>query len=201
MSKIGILGAGGRLGSRLVHEALTRELHVNALSRNPARLHIANELLNVFKADVEKGEGLEALAGCRWVVSALSSAHPSDCVAHLVRAHSLRKVERLVFVSRADDTVPAHGLSERVASLVGHRKQDVARDISSAVELLQVSGLPYVVLKTTGLTDEPGGKRIVSGEVGKSKPGPIGRVDLARFILDILDAPGWDLREVNVGVA
>jgi len=135
------------------------------------------------------------------VVSALSSARPSDCVAHLVRAHGLRKVEHLVFGSRADDTVPTHGLSERVSSLVGHRKQDVARDISSAIELLQVNGLPYVVLKTTGLTDEPGGKRIVSGEVGQSRPGPVGRADLARFILDMLNAPGWDLREVNVGVA
>lgn len=200
MSKIAILGAGGRLGGRLVHEALDRELKVNALTRDPTRLHLANERCNVFKGDVETGEGVEAaLAGCRWVVSAVSSPHPADFVSRLVRAHNVRKVERLVFVSRADDTVPVHGLKERLASVIGHRNRDVAREIAQAHELLELSGLAWLVLKTNGLTDDAGGKQVVSSEVGQARPGPVSRVDLARFIFGILDAPGWQFREVNVG--
>ncbi|MDP1829631.1 MAG: SDR family oxidoreductase [Archangium sp.] len=200
MSKIAILGAGGRLGGRLVHEALDRQMRVNALTRDPTRLRIANELCNVFKGNVETGEGVEAaLAGCRWVVSAVSSPHPADFVSRLVKAHNVRKVDRLVFVSRADDTVPVHGFQERLASVIGHRTRDVARDIAAAHELLEVSGLPWLVLKTNGLTDDAGGKQVVTSEPGQPRPGPVSRVDLARFILGVIDAPGWHSREVNVG--
>lgn len=200
MSKIAILGAGGRLGGRLVHEALDRELRVNALTRDPTRLHLANERCNVFKGDVATGEGVEAaLAGCRWVVSAVSSPHPADFVSRLVKAHNVRKVERLVFVSREDDTVPVHGLKDRLASVIGHRNRDVAKDIAAALQLLELSGLPWLVLKTRELTTDAGGKQVISSAPGEPRPGPVSRVDLARFILGILDAPDWQFREVNVG--
>jgi hypothetical protein len=116
-----------------------------------------------------------------------------------VKAHNVRKVERLVFVSRADDTVPVHGLKERLASVIGHRNRDVAQDIAAALQLLELSGLPWLVLKTPGLTTDAGGKQVISSEPGGPRPGPVSRVDLARFIVGILDAPGWQFREVSVG--
>lgn len=195
MGRIAILGAGGRLGTRLVSEALAAELTVHAVTRDPTKLHFANERFNVFKGDLETGVGLErAVSGCRWVVSAVSSSRPSDCVAHLLKAIGTRWVDRLVFVSRADDTVPAHGLA-RLSSMV-NRKQ-VAHELSSAVDLLRVSGLPWLIIKTTGLTDETAGKQVVWG--GEALPGKISRADLARFILKALDQPEWNMRELNVG--
>jgi putative NADH-flavin reductase len=87
MQKIAILGAGGKLGTRLVHEALSNELHVNAVTRDPTKLGIAHANFNVFKGDAEKGEGLDrAVLGCRYVVSVVSSPRPPDCVAHLLKA-------------------------------------------------------------------------------------------------------------------
>jgi hypothetical protein len=172
------------------------------VTRDPKKVHAANEHLSVYKGDVEKDVGLhEALVGCRYVVSVVSSSRPSDCVANVVKAIGLRKVERVIFVSRADDTVPSHGLSEKFSLVVGHRKQDVAHDLSNSIDLLRDSGLPYVVLKTNGLTDEPFGKDVVVGDVGAPPPGRIGRADLARFILGILEAPEWAMREATVGTA
>jgi len=120
MSKLAVLGASGRLGMQLIHQALSQDLEVHALTRDPKKVHGANERLTVFKGDLEKDLGVhEAVVGCKYVVSVVSSPHPSDCVAHLVKAIGMRKVERVVFVSRADDTVPSHGLSERLASGFG----------------------------------------------------------------------------------
>ncbi len=200
MSKIAILGAGGRLGTRLVTEALGQALRVNALTRDPGKLHFANDNFNVFKGNVETGEGLgPALAGCRWVVTSLSSTHPSECVSHLVKTLSSRPVDRLLFVARADGTVPAHGLS-KFSSLVGHKKQDVAHDLTSALELLEVSGMPFTVLRTDSITDGPGGHPVVASE-GRQAPGKVSRIDLARFILSVLHLPEWNLRDAQVGSA
>ena len=192
MGKIAILGAGGKLGTRLVHEALAQEMQVNAVTRDPKKLRLANANFNVFQGDTEKGEGLEsAVLGCRWVVSVVSSNQPSTCVANLLKALKQRWVDRLVFVARSDDTVPAHGLSKLSGIL--HRKE-VAKDLGTALELLQVSGLPYLVLRTTGLTDGPGGKEVLAGADGH-----VSRVDLARFILNVLNAPEWGFRDAIVG--
>jgi uncharacterized protein YbjT (DUF2867 family) len=198
VSRVAVIGASGRLGGRLVLEALGLDLRVNAVSRDPSKLRVANERFNAFQGDLEKGQGIDkAVVGCRWVVSAMSSSQPSTCVANLIKAISFRGVERIVLIGRADDTVPAHGLSGRVGALLG--KKQVAQDIAGAVELLQVSGLPYLVLKTNGLTDDAGGKEVVTSETHQPPPGKISRVDLARFVFRVVDQPEWACRAVNVG--
>jgi uncharacterized protein YbjT (DUF2867 family) len=195
---VAVIGASGRLGGRLVLEALALDLRVNAVSRDPSRLHVANEHFNAFQGDLEKGQGIEkAVLGCRWVVSAISSQHPSTCVANLIKAINFRGVERIVFIARADDTVPSHGLGERLGSLLG--KKQVGEDISGAVDLLRVSGLPYLVLKTNGLTDESGGKELVTAEPGQRPPGKLSRADLARFVFRVVERPEYACRELTVG--
>ena len=181
-------------------EALAQQLRVNALTRHPAKLHVANEDVNVFQGNVETGEGLDALLGCRWVITSISSTHPSECVSHLVKKLSGRPVERLLVVARADGTVPTHGLGSKFSSFMGgSSKKDVAHDLTAALELLQVSGLPFSVLRTNGITDEPGGHPVLVDEVNKPALGKISRIDLARFIFKALEDPEWSLRDANVG--
>jgi hypothetical protein len=158
--------------------------------------------VNVFQGNVETGEGLDALLGCRWVVTSISSTHPSECVSHLVKKLSGRPVERLLFVARADGTVPTQGLGSKFSSFLGgNAKRDVAHDLAAALELLQVSGLPFSVLRTNGITDDPGGKPVLVDQVTRPPLGKISRIDLARFILKALDDPEWNLLDANVGSA
>ncbi len=200
MSRIAILGASGGLGSLLVHEALDAGMNVNALTRNPRRLTMANEHLNVFEGDVDSGRGLEQLiAGCRFVVSVAASPNPADAVSHVIKAVGLKRVDRVVFVSRLGGP-QAHGVKGLLTALVKPRAREVEHDLGDALELVRVSGLDYVVIHTVGLTDARAGHGVSFSDVGSGglPPTPVGRHDLAHFILMTLTAPGWSCREVLV---
>ncbi len=200
MSRIAILGASGGLGTLLVSDALRAGLRVNALTREPKRVKMANENLTVFQGDADTGVGLARLVtGCRFVVSAVASARPSDAVAHVIQAVGLKKVERLVFVSRLGGAQP-HGVKGLLSTLVKPKNKDVEQDLGVALDLVRLSGLAYVVLHTAGLTDERPGRGVAFSDVGAGgpPPQPLGRADLSRFILKLLEEPGWNCREVTV---
>lgn len=68
-----------------------------------------------------------------------------------------------------------------------------------AEELLRLSGLPYCVFRVVELTDEPHGQELIVTEGPETPPGPVGRADLARFIIRSLADRSWNLKEVTVG--
>lgn len=202
MSRIAIVGANGALGRVLTQEALTRDLRVNAVTRDATKLHAANENLSVYQADADTGEGLAAaLKGCRFIVSTVGSERPSDCVGNIVRVAAPKKVDKLVFVSRLGGTQP-HGV-KAVFSKFGAGKQKaqaVQHDLGVALDLVRLSGLNYVVLNVAALSDEAPGRRLGVTDVGVAGPsaGVVGRADLARFILSVLEDPAWSCREVQL---
>jgi putative NADH-flavin reductase len=57
--KIAIFGAGGRIGSRIVTEALNRGLDVTALVRHPENYTVIHPHLKVAKADIFKTQDVE----------------------------------------------------------------------------------------------------------------------------------------------
>jgi uncharacterized protein YbjT (DUF2867 family) len=201
MSRIAILGASGQLGDHLLSEGLEAGWLVHALSRDPSKIRKTNERLTIFQGDTERGEGLEALVtGCRYIIYAVDSTRPEDCVAHLVHAVGWKVVERIIFVSR-----PGAATVSRTAKAVGAltaflpKALQPAQHNARAEELLRVSGLPYCVFRVTGLTDEPHGQELVITEGNEAPPGSVGRADLARFIIKSLGDRSWNLREVTVG--
>jgi uncharacterized protein YbjT (DUF2867 family) len=204
MSRIAILGASGNLGGLLLTYALGAGWQVHALTRDPRRIRKANENLTVYKGDLERGEGLESfVTGCRFVLYAVTSAHTAECMAQLVRAIGWKKMDRLVFVSRlgvGDSDIQARKASGMLASLMPRVRRGLYDDIGHAEELLRLSGLPYSIFRTTELTDDAPGHELAAVKAQSDElPSRVGRADLARFIIQSLEDPGWNLQEVTVG--
>ncbi len=97
-------------------------------------------------------------------------------------------------LSRADDTIPAHGLA-KFTPVINRKK--VAHELASAIDLLRVSGLPWLVLRVTGLTDDAAGHPFETGD--QVLPGKVSRIELAKFILRTRSEPELNMRELNVG--
>jgi uncharacterized protein YbjT (DUF2867 family) len=204
MSRLAILGASGNLGGHLLAGALASGWQVHALTRDPRSIRRANENLTIYKGDLERGEGLESfLSGCRFVVCAVTTAHAAACMAQLVKAIGWKKVDRLVYVSWlgvGDSEVQARKATGLLAPLRPLVRRSLYEDVGRAEALLRLSGLPYSIFRTTELTDEPPGQE-VAAVTAKSEqlPASVGRADLARFILQTLEDPGWNLQEATVG--
>jgi uncharacterized protein YbjT (DUF2867 family) len=206
MSRIAILGASGRLGWQLVTSALERGFEVSALVRSPEKITSANYNLTLIEGDAGSAENIQpAVEGCRFVLSAMGSSKPvmTACVRNLVQElEPVKSLKRFIFVSwlgAGDSAMQAQGVSElrSVINRATHKK--MFEDISRAEDTIRVSRLPYVILRPTRLTDGGPTDSIVAMDTKEVPPGPISRVDLARFVFRILEEPGWERREVTVG--
>ena len=206
MSRIAILGASGRLGRHLVSNAIDRGLEVSALVRHPAKITIVNFNLTLIKGDVATGEGLEAtLEGCRDVLCALGSRRPvmTACTRNLVRelrnVTSLRSFVFFSWLGAGDSAMQAKDVTEFRSVLARTTRKKMFKDISRAEEVVRTSGLPYLILRPTRLTDGGPTDSLVAVGHQQPAPGPVSRADLARFVFWTLDQPGWHAREVTVG--
>ena len=71
MKRIAIIGASGFVGSAILHEALTRDLQINAIVRNPLNVKVTSLNLTVTEADVMNENKLtQLLSGKEAVISA-----------------------------------------------------------------------------------------------------------------------------------
>ena len=201
--RIAIFGATGRLGKLLVTDALNRDLQVQAMTRDPRRLQRANEALTVFAGDAETGTGVDAcMAGCRLIVSAIRSDNPAACMSNLVRVAAAKKIDRFVFVSRlgvGDTAEQSRKVSGLVASVTPRVRRHLFDEISRAEDMLRTSKLPYLLLRTTWLTDDPPGGELEVVASDAEPPSRVSRANLSRFILRVIEEPGWNRREVTVG--
>ena len=206
MSRIAILGASGRLGAHLVTSALDHGLQVSALVRSSGKITSANYNLTFIKGDAGSREDLRAaLEGCRFVVSALGSPKPvmTVCVRNLVQElEALKSLKRFIFISwlgASDSAMQAQRVSELRSVITRKTHKKMFEDISRAEGIIRASHLPYVILRPTRLTDGWLTDSTVALDTKEAPPGPISRVDLAGFVFQILDQPGWEGREMTVG--
>jgi uncharacterized protein YbjT (DUF2867 family) len=201
---LAILGASGRLGDHLTAIALSRGHQVRALSRYPRRIKRTNELLTVFRGNAETGEGLEAmLEGARHVVWAMEPTHPARCMQNVLAAIGRQRIERFIYVSwlgAGDSAEQARRAPELLTRLSLRMRRRRMAEVAEAEALLHSSTLPHVVLRSTLLTNAPsGGRVVVQGDAGLP-PRPVGRADLARFLLRMIEErAGWSDLELTVG--
>jgi uncharacterized protein YbjT (DUF2867 family) len=200
---IAVLGASGRLGRHLVSTALGRGHSVRALTRDPARIRHFNEALTVFRGDAVRGSGLgELLDGCRRIVWAMQPSDPARAMRNLLSEIGGRSIERLVFLSWVgvgDTASQAQRTPELLDKLLPRVRARMIHRVDEAEELLRSAGLPYVLLRTTRLTEARGKQSISYQGFAGLPPLPIGRAELARFILRVLESRSWVESEVTVG--
>lgn len=207
VSRIAILGASCKLGDRLAARALELGFRVNAMSRTPEKIKRHAEAVNVYRGDAASGVGLEAaLASCKNVVFAIASELPviAQCAANVVRQlQNNTMLARLVFIScaRHDEDKAHPPKKEGLLSRLMHPAQRKVHwdDLTEAAGIVSLSGLSYVILRTTPLVDEPSKHPVVAAPHHPAPPGKVSRHDLAHYVLDLVNQPTWAAGELVVG--
>jgi putative NADH-flavin reductase len=193
-----VLGAAGRTGRLIVAEALRHGHHVTAAVRNPASVP-GIPGLRVRRADVRDADSLRAaIEGHDAVVSAIgapgrkSTNLYSEGARATVSAMRAGGVDRLLAITsvgvRPDD--PHHSWWYR--SLIRPLGADLYADMARMERIVRDSGLDWTFVRPTYLQDrEPTGRYRATDDSTPEGGWRIARTDVARFIVEELDAHRW----------
>ena len=199
--KLLVLGATGGAGKAIVRLAKARGHEVSVLARNPGK---ARDLgtVRIVQGDALDPEALaRALEGAEAVISALGTpASPFREVtllssnARILTAEMRRQgVTRLIAITGmgAGDSA-GHGgfFFDRVFRPFMLRQ--VYRDKDRQEAMIRGSGLNWTIVRPSILNDEPArGSVRALNDLSAFHGGTISREDVARFVLDELDAGVW----------
>lgn len=191
--KLVIFGASGRTGRPLVEQALQAEHDVVAFVRDPARLPLAHERLQVVQGNVlDAAQVAQAIAGADAVLSALGHTKGSPdtlqtiATEHIVKAMHMHGVKRLISLTGAGvrDPQDQPKLIDRVIrGLLVLLQRNVLRDAEQHAEVIRRSGLEWVIVRGPRLNEGPHTGTYRVGYIGKNSGTLASRADIADFML------------------
>ncbi|MFT5460998.1 MAG: putative NADH-flavin reductase, partial [Myxococcota bacterium] len=206
--RILLFGATGASGQQILTQALASGFAVTAFVRNPAKVQTANANLTVVRGDVRDADAVRAaVAGHDAVLCALGapardrSGLRATGTVNIVRAMRAHGVRRLVVQS-------SHGIGDSAVGLPWWMRwllvplylANAFADHEAQEAAVRSSELDWTLVRPPHLTDGP-----LSGEVGHGYPmelplpsTKISRADVAQFMLEQLDAPGYIRRTVAI---
>jgi putative NADH-flavin reductase len=195
--KIAVFGATGRTGRHVVEQALARGDEIKALVRDPSKLGISDENLEVVQGDVlDSTKVAETVAGTDAVLIALgqTKTSPKDVqtrgTRNIVAAMKEHGVWRLVSLTGAGVRDPRDEpkLADKAITFLLKRLQpDVLKDAEGHAEVIRKSGLEWVLVRGPRLTDGPRTGEYRVGYVGKNSGTRASRADVAEFMLRQLE--------------
>ncbi|WP_406198554.1 NAD(P)H-binding protein [Streptomyces sp. NBC_01017] len=195
--KLTVFGATGGIGKEIVRQALDAGHEVTAVVRDPARLPLASDRLEVFRADLtDPGALRPAVAGRDAVLSGLGARGRKDAgvAARLTRtvlaALEAEEVRRLLVVSAAPVGPAPQGdgfLDRAVLGVVSAVLKDIYTDLREMEAEVAGSGTDWTLVRPPRLQDKPlsGRYRTVVGGF-PSKGRFIGRADVAHAMLGMV---------------
>lgn len=188
-----ILGASGRTGQELVRAALAAGYQVRALVRNPDKLGLSHDNLQVLQGDALDPNAVDAaIKGADAVLNALGHTKnsPDDlqtrAIEHVLASMARHNVKRLISLIGADVRFPndrPRPIDNAVKFLLGVIAGRVLKDGERHVALIKQSDLDWTVVRAPWLTNSPkvGSYRV--GYLGRDSGARISRADLADFML------------------
>ena len=191
--KIVVFGASGATGQQILSQALVNGHTVTAFVRNPEKITLRHERLQIVKGNVKNYEEVEnAIQHQQAVISTLGVSktfrHDPDViqgVQHIVKAMEKHQVKRLVYQStfgvpecRVDFGFFAH----TVLPVFLHKEFE---DHTLKESLIWKSNLDFVIVRPVVLTNGPKTGAYRHGEkiVFSSLISTISRADVAEFML------------------
>ena len=189
-----IFGASGKTGHHLVRQALERADTVTAFVRNPSKLTISDERLQVFKGDITDYLKVEeAVKGKDAVLSALGAASPFkfdqavvDGADNIIKGMTSTGVNRLIYMSFmgvSESRKQGGFVIRKIAPVLlsteigGHEARE---------NLIKKSGLEWTIVRAATLTNGNLTNKYKFDEDARSKGfmTTISRQDVADAILN-----------------
>jgi putative NADH-flavin reductase len=199
-----LLGASGRTGSQVLNYALSEGYHVRALVRDPGKISIKSDQLElitgspVILEDVRK-----AATGCEAVLSTLNNPRKSesiwarpvnsptlmtDCIKNAVSVMKEAGISRIIVQTGAgagDSFAGMPWFMKAMIRFTGLRY--VYADHDGQEQVLKESGLDWTIVRPVGLTSNEEIKELAIGSSGKHSPF-ISRKAVAKFMVDCIES-------------
>jgi putative NADH-flavin reductase len=188
-----IFGASGKTGQHIVSQALEQGHFVTAFVRNPLKLKISHNNLNVIEGDVVNYQIAEkAIKGQDAVLSALGASSPFkfdqsvvDGVNNIIKAMQTNKISRIIYMSfvgvkesRNTAGFVIKYIAPRLLSteIAGHEARE---------KMIEQSQLQWTIVRPATLTNGRHKAIYRSGEeiIAKGFTATISRADVADFML------------------
>jgi biliverdin reductase/flavin reductase len=208
--KVAIFGATGGTGRIMIRKALERGHEVTAAARNPSALLGGHERLRVVKADVMQPQTPEAVVEDQdAVITSVSLGNAlkegrkpttlfSEGTRKVIAAKERQGVRRLVCLSSsAVEPDPALGIifGKIMRPLLF---KEMYADMSRMEREVRSSGLDWIIVRPSTLTDDPASGRYILGIDRIPKGWRIPREDVAEFTLDQLDDDRYLRRAIAI---
>ncbi|WP_321493901.1 SDR family oxidoreductase [uncultured Desulfobacter sp.] len=191
--KLIIFGATGATGCQVVTQALGQEHHVTAFARNPQKLKIAHENLQVIQGNVLDYSAVEqAVTGQEVVLCTLGlpdirnkSQLRANGTKNIIRAMKNTGVRRFLCQS-------SHGVGDTQTTLPFFMKYIMAPFVLRRVfedhelqeKLVKETQLDWIIVRPTNLTDGDKTAKYQQGTIdNKTARFKISRADVADFML------------------
>jgi putative NADH-flavin reductase len=210
--RLAVFGATGGVGGHVVRQALARGDDVTAVVRDPSRLAVRHERLDVVVADLTDPAALSlagALTGVEAAISGVGARSRAEAgvataaTRTILAALATGGVRQFVAVSAAPVGPAPDGegvVTRRVLLPIMRRVfRDVYADLANMEEEIRRSGLQWTIVRPPRLTNGPLTGRYRTAPENVRDGRTISRADVADALLSALD----DADRVNraVGVA
>ena len=194
--RVMVVGATGRLGRPVVERALARGHAVTAFARNPAAVEARHHRLRTAKGDVLDAASLApAMAGQDAVISCLGTREwrrvtlRAQGVRNIISAMKSHGARRLIVYS-AFGVADSREQLRRASFLFGRvvvplLLKDSFDDMARMEEAVRQSGLEWIIVRPTALTDKPSPRHPTVSLQGADLSS-VARGDVASFMVDQL---------------
>ena len=196
-----IFGASGRLGLKIVEQALTAGHRVTAFVRSPSKLAMQHSHLTLFQGDsMDAASVKKALAEQQAVISALGPERPpipgmmETSARNIVTGMKEQGIYRLVSTTGAGIWQPKDQpkrIDYLIAILLNIFAKEIVRDSFANVDVIKASDLDWTVMRFPRLMDGPRTGRYRVGYIDKESSVRFSRADAAEFILKELTEKKW----------
>lgn len=190
--KLAIFGATGGTGRHLVEMGLAAGHEITVLARTPAKMEFQNPKLTVIEGDVlNLDQVMQTVKGADAVLSALGTSQNnpdgiiSNGVKNIIQAMQANGVKRVIAISSlgVGDSKNQVPLAFKVIMKTVPALKKAMEDLEKMETHLQQSGLEWVIVRPSGLTNDPPIGNYKFGTDPKMKAGRISRADVADFML------------------
>ena len=205
--KIVVFGASGRMGMKVVEQALEAGHIVTAFLRTPSKIAIQHPKLTLFQGNVMDAAAVgNAIAGQEVVFSVLGPTRPpvshmmETAARNIVAAMQKHGIRRIISTSGAG--VPQPEDHPKVADhlvnmMLNLLEKNFVLDASANVKVIQTSDLEWTIVRFPRVMDGAHTRKYRVAYIGKDSGTQISRADGADFVLKELTEKKW-LRKAPV---